>query len=108
MRRAILRFCFLTLALAVWLSPTQAAVRLGVVAGASFSFEEPTNDVRVVMHSMRLNRALNDLLAGPLPKRLANEGADPIGGTAKEFSDYLQSELLRWAEVVRAANIKVD
>ena len=36
------------------------------------------------------------------------KGADPIGGSAKEFADYLQSELVRWAEVVRAANIKVD
>ena len=33
---------------------------------------------------------------------------DPIGGSAKEFADYLQSELVRWADVVRAANIRVD
>ncbi len=78
----------------------------GFVTGTWFGVQVPARTPANI--TMRLNRALNDLLAGPLPKRLANEGADPIGGTAKEFSDYLQSELLRWAEVVRAANIKVD
>ena len=78
----------------------------GFVTGTWFGVQTPVRTPSAI--NSRLNRALNELLAGQLPKRLANEGADPIGGSAKEFADYLQSELVRWAEVVRAANIKVD
>jgi len=78
----------------------------GFVTGTWFGVQTPARTPSPI--NVRLNRALNELLAGQLPKRLANEGADPIGGSAKEFADYMQSELVRWAEVVRAANIKVD
>ena len=78
----------------------------GFVTGTWFGVQTPVRTPSAI--NSRLNRALNELLAGQLPKKLANEGADPIGGSAKEFADYLQSELVRWAEVVRAANIKVD
>jgi len=78
----------------------------GFVTGTWFGVQTPVRTPSAI--NSRLNRALNEMLAGQLPKRLANEGADPIGGSAKEFADYLQSELVRWAEVVRAANIKVD
>ena len=78
----------------------------GFVTGTWFGVQTPVRTPSTI--NSRLNRALNELLAGQLPKRLANEGADPIGGSAKEFADYLQSELVRWAEVVRSANIKVD
>ena len=78
----------------------------GFVTGTWFGVQTPVRTPSTI--NSRLNRALNELLAGQLPKRLANEGADPIGGSAKEFADYLQSELVRWADVVRAANIRVD
>ena len=78
----------------------------GFVTGTWFGVQTPVRTPSAI--NSRLNRALNELLAGQLPKRLANEGADPIGGSAKEFADYLQSELVRWADVVRAANIRVD
>jgi tripartite-type tricarboxylate transporter receptor subunit TctC len=78
----------------------------GFVTGTWFGVQTPARTPSPI--NVRLNRALNELLAGQLPKRLANEGADPIGGSAKEFADYLQSELVRWADVVRAANIRVD
>jgi len=78
----------------------------GFVTGTWFGVQTPVRTPSAI--NSRLNRALNELLAGQLPKRLANEGADPIGGSAKESADYLQSELVRWADVVRAANIRVD
>jgi tripartite-type tricarboxylate transporter receptor subunit TctC len=76
----------------------------GFVAGTWFGVQTPARTSPAIVNY--LNRTLNGLLAGRLPKLLANEGADPVGGTAKEFADYMQSELARWAEVIRAANIK--
>ena len=78
----------------------------GFVTGTWFGVQAPARTPAAII--THLNRALNDLLAGQLPKKLANEGADPIGGSAKDFASYLQSELVRWADVVKAANIKVD
>ena len=76
----------------------------GFVSGTWFGVQTPARTpAAVVSH---LNRALNGLLAGQLPRQLANEGADPIGGTPREFADYITAELARWAEVIRAAHIK--
>ena len=76
----------------------------GFVSGTWFGVQAPAGTPPAIVN--QLNRTLNGLLAGRLPKQLANEGADPIGGTPGEFADYMQSELVRWAEVIRAANIK--
>ena len=78
----------------------------GFVSGTWFGVQTPARTPAAIVS--RLNRALNGLLKGQLPRQLANEGADPIGGTPKEFADYMKSELARWAEVIRTANIKVE
>jgi tripartite-type tricarboxylate transporter receptor subunit TctC len=78
----------------------------GFVSGTWFGVQTPARTPPAIIG--QLNRALNGLLAGQLPRQLANEGADPIGGTPGEFADYMQSELARWSEVIRAANIKVE
>ena len=55
-----------------------------------------------------LNATLNKLLREQeLPGRLASEGADPIGGTRRQFADHINAELARWAEIVRVAKIKI-
>ena len=54
-----------------------------------------------------LNHTLNKLLAAPaLSRHLAFDGADPIGGTPRDFAECIQTELTRWAGVVRAAGGK--
>jgi tripartite-type tricarboxylate transporter receptor subunit TctC len=35
-------------------------------------------------------------------------GVEILGGTPDAFARYMESELGRWGEVVRAANIKAD
>ena len=32
----------------------------------------------------------------------------PIGNTPREFFEQVRADLLRWAEVVKAANVKVE
>ena len=41
-------------------------------------------------------------------ERFANLGLDPVGNSPQEFSDYVRSELAKWAKVVKDANIKAD
>jgi tripartite-type tricarboxylate transporter receptor subunit TctC len=78
----------------------------GFVTGTWFGVQTPARAPPAIVS--RLNRTLNGLLAGQLPTYLAKEGADPVGGTPKEFADYMKTELSRWAEVIRVANIKSE
>jgi tripartite-type tricarboxylate transporter receptor subunit TctC len=39
-------------------------------------------------------------------ERFLREGAEPIGGTPESFSAFLAQDQLKWAKVIRAANIK--
>ena len=41
-------------------------------------------------------------------ERLLGLGAQPVGGTPEEFARFVQSEIAKWAGVIRAANIKLD
>jgi len=57
----------------------------------------------------RLNAEINKALALPdVARQLAIEGATPMPGTPKAFGDLIASEIPRWAEVVKAGNVKPD
>jgi tripartite-type tricarboxylate transporter receptor subunit TctC len=57
----------------------------------------------------RLNAEINKALASPdVAQQLATEGAVPAPGTPQAFGDLIRREIPRWAEVVRAGNIKPD
>jgi len=40
--------------------------------------------------------------------KFADLGADAIGSTPDELAAFLRAEMVKWAEVVKAANIKVE
>lgn len=52
-----------------------------------------------------LSAALNDPALRP---RLVDQGLVPIGMPPAEFRPFLETDILRWREVVRAANIRMD
>ncbi len=57
----------------------------------------------------RLNAEINKALLLPeVAQQLAVEGATPMPGTPKAFGDLIARELPRWAEVVKAGNVKPD
>jgi tripartite-type tricarboxylate transporter receptor subunit TctC len=41
-------------------------------------------------------------------QKLIEQGGDPVGGTPEELDRVVRSELKKWAEVIRAANIKLE
>jgi len=54
-----------------------------------------------------LNAALNKALSDPqVQKTIAQQGGTATGGSPKEFADFVRNETTRWAEVIRAGNIK--
>ena len=41
-------------------------------------------------------------------KRLAEQGAEPVGSTAEEFAKILRDEVAKWAEVVKVSGARTD
>ena len=57
----------------------------------------------------RLNAEFNKALKAPeLGKRLADEGADPVGGTPEQFAALIKDEIPRWGKVVKDSGAKID
>jgi tripartite-type tricarboxylate transporter receptor subunit TctC len=57
----------------------------------------------------RLNRELNAVLRDPeIRAAFAKQAFDPKGGTPEEFGRVISASVDRWAEVIRANNIRLD
>ncbi len=41
-------------------------------------------------------------------QRLLNDGGEPVGSSPAEFAEYLRSETVKWAQVIKAAGIKPE
>ncbi|HYD57634.1 MAG TPA: tripartite tricarboxylate transporter substrate binding protein [Burkholderiales bacterium] len=57
----------------------------------------------------RVQREVVAALQAPdLLERFAGVGAEPVGSTPAEFVERIRSDATRWAQVIRAANVKVQ
>lgn len=57
----------------------------------------------------KLNADANKLLAGPLKKRLEDQGiAVASGATPAQFAAHVKSEIAKWTKVVHDANLQTD
>jgi len=56
----------------------------------------------------RLHAETVKILAGPVRQRLEVQGFEPIGGTPAEFSATIKSEIVKWAKVIKDANIPAE
>lgn len=58
----------------------------------------------------KLHRAVVDILRmSEIRSRLiAAQGAEVVGNTPKQFADFIQSETIKWAAVIKTAGIKLD
>ena len=57
----------------------------------------------------RLNTEINVILNQPdVRKRLLTDGADPVGGSAEQFSSHVVKEVQKWANVAKTSGAKVD
>jgi tripartite-type tricarboxylate transporter receptor subunit TctC len=57
----------------------------------------------------KLNASVNQALqSADMRERLAALAFEPVGGTPREFADYVKTEIVKWGKVVREGNIKVE
>lgn len=88
--------------------PTFAEAGIGgMEAGLWYGILAPKGTPRTVI--AKLNAEVNRALVEPdLRERFATMSVEILGGPPQAFARYIESELKRWGEVVRAANIKVE
>ena len=54
----------------------------------------------------RLNRETNDILRQPeMREKFLAQGFEPARGSPAEFATFIGGEIVKWAQVVRAAGI---
>jgi tripartite-type tricarboxylate transporter receptor subunit TctC len=57
----------------------------------------------------RLNTEFNKAVQNAdVRAKLANQGAEPLGGTVAEYAAYLKSEITRFARIVKDAGVKLE
>ena len=57
----------------------------------------------------RLNREINAIIAAPeMRQKLADQGAEAIGGAPEAFAEHAKRERDKWSRVIREANISVN
>jgi len=57
----------------------------------------------------KLNEAVNRALQNPeMKERLDAQAFEGVGGSQREFADYVRSEISKWGKVVKAGNIRPE
>jgi tripartite-type tricarboxylate transporter receptor subunit TctC len=78
-----------------------------VQAGAWFALMAPAGTPMPIVR--KLETAARELAASDdFKERMRKLSGTPIGGSAEEFTAQMRSEVQRWSEVVKAANIKFE
>ena len=79
--------------------PIEVSVWLGIAAPAG------TPRDRVERLNAEFNRALQ---LGDVRERLAPLGVDPAGGTSSAMTQFVRTDVQRWAKVIKTAGIRLD
>jgi tripartite-type tricarboxylate transporter receptor subunit TctC len=77
----------------------------GFEAGSWFGFFAPRGTPEPVI--AELNKAVNDALPS-LEAQMIREGADPVGGSPKQFGAFVQKEYEKWKVIVRESKATAE
>jgi tripartite-type tricarboxylate transporter receptor subunit TctC len=79
----------------------------GYDSGAWFGLVAPANTPKDIVN--RLSRETARILKLPdVSARLADLGAEPVGGTPEQFSAHIKAEIAKWAKVIKDANVELQ
>ncbi len=79
----------------------------GFDASTWFGFLAPAGTPKDVI--ARLNNEFNKALQqAELRKKLGDEGADPMGGSAEQLTALIKDDIVRWGKVVKESGARVD
>ena len=88
--------------------PTAAESGLpGYVANAWYGLLAPAGTPTAII--TKLHEEIVKILQTPdMRDRLAQQGADPVGSSPDQFGSFIQSEMAKWAKVVKDAGITAE
>ena len=79
----------------------------GYDSGVWYSLLAPAGTPRAIID--RLNRETIAVLNNPkFAKLLVDQAIDPIGSTPEELTQYIKSEIVKWAKVVKEAGVRIE
>jgi len=79
----------------------------GYDSGAWFGLVAPANTPKDIVS--KLSRETARILKLPdVSARLADLGAEPVGGTPEQFSAHIKTEIAKWAKVIKDANVELQ
>jgi tripartite-type tricarboxylate transporter receptor subunit TctC len=87
--------------------PTIGETLPGYEADAWYGVIAPRGTPAAIVSTLRTEIA-KSLHNPEVRQRLAALGLEPVGGTPQEFGAFLQNEIVKWAKVVKDANIKAE
>jgi tripartite-type tricarboxylate transporter receptor subunit TctC len=74
---------------------------------AWFGVLAPAGTPQPVIDSLYKQMA-STLKTPQVKERFAKLGADPVGSRPDQFGAFIQSEVAKWAKVIKAAGLKID
>ncbi len=79
----------------------------GYEVGVWFGLVAPAATPPAVL--AKLNAELNKILTMPdVKQRFADQGVDPVGGTAERFAEHLKAQIEKWGKVVKESGARVE
>jgi len=88
--------------------PTMAEAGVpGYVAVAWFGLLAPAKTPRDIVNKLSAETA-RILKLPEVHSRLSDLGAEPVGSTAAEFDAHIKSEIVKWAKVIKDANVELQ
>ncbi len=76
-------------------------------ASSWFGLLGPAELPREIVLKLRAE-VVRSLQIPEIRSKLVAQGADPVASTPEEFADYMRSETVKWAKVVKASGAKAD
>lgn len=79
----------------------------GYDSGAWFGLVAPAHTPKDIVN--KLSRETARILKLPdVNARLADLGAEPVGGTPEQFAAHIKAEIAKWAKVIKDANVELQ
>lgn len=79
----------------------------GYEAGAWFGLLAPAGTPKAIVAQLSAESA-RILKLPDVSKRISELGAEPVGSTPEEFAALIQSEIAKWAKVIKDANVELQ
>ncbi|MFM9970281.1 MAG: Bug family tripartite tricarboxylate transporter substrate binding protein [Burkholderiales bacterium] len=79
----------------------------GYEASSWFGMHAPAKTSKDIVNRLYATVA-KSLRTPEMIERLTSQGADPVGNTPEQFTEFVREEIAKWAKVVKASGAKVE